>query len=94
MTYSPTHPLAARLRALRDAIDKGTPMPSPTTREVWSALPYAARRALIPADLVDMCDGIDLDTWTPDRIQVTPWTLLPSEVREAIHTMVTCADMG
>lgn len=69
-------------------------MPTPTTREVWSALPYAARRALIPSDLSEMVESTDLDTWTPDRIQVTPWSLLPGEVREAIHTMVTCSDMG
>lgn len=29
MTYSPTSPLAARLRALREAVDKGKPMPTP-----------------------------------------------------------------
>ena len=66
-----------------------------TTKEVWSALPYQARRALIPADL-DVYDGlesVDLDVWTNDRIQVTPWTLLPSVIREVLHTTTTCAEM-
>lgn len=69
-------------------------MTIPTTRQVWSALPYSARRVLIPDDLPD-CEGVDaldLDVWTSDRIMVTPWTLLPQAIRDAIHGMVTCEE--
>lgn len=64
-----------------------------TTRQLWIALPYAARRALIPEDIYTDYPAIDPDIWTPGRIQVTPWYVLPPEVKEAIHGMVTCSEM-
>ena len=63
-----------------------------STAQVWSAIPYSVRFALIPEDLAD-CDGmeaVDLDVWTNQRIQVTPWSLLPQPIREALHAMTTC----
>lgn len=44
MTYSPTHPLAARLRALREAIDEGKHPMEPITK---TAFANALRTALV-----------------------------------------------
>jgi hypothetical protein len=64
-----------------------------TTRQLWSVLPYVARRALIPEDMYDDYPQLDSGTWTHDRIQVSPWYVLPHEVKEAIHGMVACVEM-
>lgn len=53
MTYSPTSPLAARLRALRKAIDKGKPMRLQTVSERMHNLLFrfngTASPAILPA---------------------------------------------
>lgn len=64
-----------------------------TTRQVWSVLPYSVRRVLIPEGIYTDYPALDADTWTLDRIQVTPWYILPAEVKEAIHGMVSCSAM-
>jgi hypothetical protein len=57
-----------------------------TSQEVWAAIPYAARSAL--AGHVS-----DVDRWTNERIQVTPWCLLPLWIKEMIHAETTCEEM-
>jgi hypothetical protein len=63
-----------------------------TTAQVWSALPYVAREALLT--LIDLSDsGIDTSVWDSRRIQVTPWALLPLEIKERLHDVTTCGVM-
>jgi hypothetical protein len=52
-----------------------------TSRDVWSALPYSARLALLTSDF-----PVEIGSnWTAERVQVTPWTLLPQHAREWIR---------
>ena len=65
---------------------------SATTREVWASLPYRARAALLPDDLTRT--GSDLSIWTVERIQATPWTLLPDGIKQAIYDETCCEEIG
>jgi hypothetical protein len=63
-----------------------------TTAQVWSALPYVAREALLT--IIDPSDsGIDTDVLDSRRIQVTPWALLPVEIKERLYDSTTCGVM-
>lgn len=64
-----------------------------TTKQVWSVLPYSARRALIPEDIHTDYPTLDSNIWTLDRIERSPWYTFPPEVKEAIHGMVSCSEM-
>jgi hypothetical protein len=52
-----------------------------TSRDVWGALPYSARFALLTSDF-PVADG---SNWTAERVQVTPWGLLPQHAKEWIR---------
>lgn len=64
-----------------------------TTRQLWSALPYSARRVLVPEDIYTDWPALDPAVWTLGRIERTPWYILPPEAKEAIHGMVACTEM-
>jgi hypothetical protein len=52
-----------------------------TSRDVWSALPYSARFALLTSDFPVSADS----PWTAERVQVTPWSLLPQHAKEWVR---------
>ena len=57
-----------------------------TTQQVWEAIPYSTRLALIAG----LSEEYHIHH---ERLARTMWSVLPEHTREAIHAETTCEEM-